>query len=122
MNGNGSTARRRSTDEWETLIGERVRARRLDEGVDQVDLAREAGVSTSTLQNLENGRGSTLKTLVRVLRALDAADALEGLLPASAVSPIDVLRSAGREPRRRVYRPRTTVRDDGAPSTEDPSR
>jgi transcriptional regulator with XRE-family HTH domain len=122
MNGNESVSSRRSTDEWEAVIGERVRARRLDEGVDQVDLARRADISTSTLQNLENGRGSTLKTLVRVLRALDAADALDRLLPASAVSPIDVLRTAGREPRRRVYRPRTTARDDGASSTGDTRR
>jgi transcriptional regulator with XRE-family HTH domain len=97
---------RRSTDEWEARIGEQVRALRLDAGHDQVSLARQADVSTSTLQSLENGKGSTLRTLVRVLRALDAADGLDTIAPASAVSPIDLLRSAGPSPRRRVYRPR----------------
>jgi DNA-binding XRE family transcriptional regulator len=91
----------RSTDEWEARIGDQVRSLRLDAGHDQVSLARRADVSTSTLQSLENGRGSTVRTLVRVLRALDA------LAPASAVSPIDVLRSADPAPRRRVYRPRS---------------
>jgi len=96
----------RSTDEWEARVGAQVRALRLDAGLDQISLARRADVSTSTLQSLENGRGSTLASLVRVLRALDAEDALDALAPASAVSPIDVLRSADPAPRRRVYRPR----------------
>jgi DNA-binding XRE family transcriptional regulator len=97
----------RSTDEWEARIGDQVRSLRLDAGLDQVSLARRADVSTSTLQSLENGRGSTVRTLVRVLRALDAEAALDALAPASAVSPIDVLRSADPAPRRRVYRPRS---------------
>jgi len=96
----------RSTDEWEARIGSQLRALRLDAGLDQISLARRADLSTSALQSLENGRGSTLASLVRVMRALDAEDALDALVPASAVSPIDVLRSADPAPRRRVYRPR----------------
>jgi transcriptional regulator with XRE-family HTH domain len=108
----GSSAR--STDEWEARIGDQVRALRLDAGLDQVSLARRADVSTSTLQSLEHGRGSTITSLVRVLRALDAEDALDALAPASAVSPIDVLRSADPAPRRRVYRPRAPRRSSGS--------
>jgi transcriptional regulator with XRE-family HTH domain len=96
----------RSTDEWEARIGAQLRSLRLDAGLDQISLARRADISTSTLQSLENGRGSTVRSLVRVLRALDADDALDSLAPASAVSPIDVLRTADRAPRRRVYRSR----------------
>ncbi|MBF4578502.1 helix-turn-helix domain-containing protein [Frigoribacterium sp. VKM Ac-2530] len=104
----------RSTDEWEARIGSQVRASRLDAGLDQISLARRADLSTSTLQSLENGRGSTLSTLVRVLRALGAEDALDALAPASAVSPIDVLRSADPAPRRRVYRPRAPRGSSGS--------
>ena len=104
----------RSTDEWEARVGDQVRALRLDAGLDQIALARRADVSTSTLQSLENGRGSTLTSLVRVLRALDAEDALDALAPASAVSPVDVLRSADPAPRRRVYRPRAPRVGDGS--------
>jgi transcriptional regulator with XRE-family HTH domain len=104
----------RTTDEWEVRIGDQVRSLRLDSGLDQVSLARRADVSTSTLQSLENGRGSTVRTLVRVLRALDAEAALDSLAPASAVSPLDVLRSADASPRRRVYRPRAPRRDGGS--------
>jgi transcriptional regulator with XRE-family HTH domain len=95
-----------STDERERQVGEQVRRLRLDRGLDQLELARRADLSPSTVQSLEAGRGSTLRTLVRVLRALGADDVLGGIAPASAVSPLDVLRSAGDEPRRRVYRPR----------------
>jgi transcriptional regulator with XRE-family HTH domain len=97
---------RRSTVEWEARIGEQVRARRLDEGLDQISLARLADVSTSTLQSLENGRGSTLRTLVRVLRALGAEAALDTITPTSTVSPLDLFRATATSPRRRVYRAR----------------
>jgi len=104
----------RSTDEWEARIGSQLRALRLDAGLDQISLARRADLSTSTLQSLENGRGSTLASLVRVMRALDAEDALDALVPASAVSPIDVLRSVDPTPRRRVYRPRAPRGSSGS--------
>jgi transcriptional regulator with XRE-family HTH domain len=95
-----------STADRERQVGEQVRRLRLDRGLDQLELARRADLSPSTVQSLEAGRGSTLRTLVRVLRALGADDALGTLAPASAVSPLDVLRSSADEPRRRVYRPR----------------
>jgi len=95
-----------STDEREAQVGEQIRRLRLDLGLDQTELARRADLSPSTVQSLEAGRGSTLRTLVRVLRALGADDALGRIAPASAVSPLDVLRASGGEPRRRVYRPR----------------
>lgn len=104
-----------STDERERQVGEQVRRLRLDRGLDQVELARRADLSPSTVQSLEAGRGSTLRSLVRVLRALGADDALARLAPASAVSPLDVLRSSMDEPRRRVYRPRG-ARSPGADS------
>ena len=116
----------RSTPEWEARIGAQVRARRLDQGLDQISLARLADVSTSTLQSLENGRGSTVRSLVRVLRALGAESALDTIAPHSDVSPLDVLRSAPAAPRRRVYRPRgprasRVVRDDAGRRGERPS-
>ncbi|NRD25754.1 helix-turn-helix transcriptional regulator [Frigoribacterium sp. VKM Ac-2836] len=95
-----------STDARERQVGDQVRRLRLDRGLDQLELARRADLSPSTVQSLEAGRGSTLRTLVRVLRALGADDALGNIAPASAVSPLDVLRSSADEPRRRVYRPR----------------
>ncbi|GAA4666202.1 helix-turn-helix domain-containing protein [Frondihabitans cladoniiphilus] len=95
-----------STDDWEARLGEQVRTLRLDAGLDQVSCASLADVGLSSLKNLENGRGTSLRTLVKVLRALNAVDWLETLAPSPTISPLDVLRRAPATPRRRVYRPR----------------
>jgi transcriptional regulator with XRE-family HTH domain len=94
------------TGEWEALLGSEIRSVRLDAGHDQAALAGLADVSLTSVKNLENGRGSTLRTLVRVLRALDRADWLTTLAPEPSVSPIDLVRSSSATPRRRVYRSR----------------
>lgn len=87
-------------------MGEQVRALRLEAGLDQATLAGLADVGLTSVKNLENGRGSSLRTLVRILRSLDATDWLDTLAPTPTVSPIDLLRSAEPAPRRRVYKPR----------------
>lgn len=96
-----------STLEWEQRVGEQVRALRLDRGLDQASLGELADVGVTSIKNLENGRGSSLRTIVRVLRALDATSWLESLAPTPTVSPIDLLRSAEATPRRRVSRTRS---------------
>lgn len=96
-----------TTDEWEQRVGEQVRALRLDRGHDQATLGGLADVSVTSIKNLENGRGSSLRTIVRVLRALDATDWLDTLAPTPTVSPIDLLRGAEAVPRRRVSRSRS---------------
>lgn len=55
-------------------LGREVHALRLARGIKQSDLARQAGVSRSTLSGLENAGRATLETLLRVLFALDALD------------------------------------------------
>lgn len=96
-----------STEEWEQRVGEQMRALRLDRGLDQTTLGDLADVSVTSIKNLENGRGSTLRTVVRVLRALDATAWLDALAPTPTVSPIDLLRSTEAAPRRRVSRSRS---------------
>ena len=44
------------------------------------ETADRAGVSVSTLQRLEHGRGGTIESLVRVTRALGVLDQLTGAL------------------------------------------
>ena len=97
---------RPTTEEWEDSLGEQFRAVRIAAGLDQSQLAALAGVAVGSVKNLEQGRGSTLKTVIRVARALGRDDWLAALSPHITVSPIDVLRTARRQPRRRVYRAR----------------
>lgn len=92
----------RTIEEWETLVGEQVRAIRIASNLDQTRLAALADVSVGALSNLERGKGSSLKTLVSVVRALDYTEWLEALAPPVTISPIQILRAKQKSPRKRV--------------------
>lgn len=96
---------RRTTDEWEALLGTQVRRARIDASLGQDELADRAGVSVGAVRNLERGAGSSLKTLIRVARALNREDWLEAFAPAPGVDPLEMLRGL-RSPRQKVYRAR----------------
>jgi transcriptional regulator with XRE-family HTH domain len=105
---------RRTTDEWEAVIGAEIRAGRIAANLDQAELAKRADISLGAVRNLEAGRGSSLKTLVRVVRALGRGDWLETLAPPITLSPLAMLssrRTAGR-PRQRVSRRRVASRSE----------
>lgn len=97
-----------TTEDWERLLGEQIRAARLAAGVAQVALAAQANVALGALKNLESGKGSTVRTLVRVVRALGRSDWLEALEPPVAVSPLAAFEQSQRNrtvrARRRVSR------------------
>ena len=92
----------RTVDEWETLVGEQVRAARISSDLDQARLAALADVSVGAISNLERGKGSSLKTLVAVVRALERTDWLEALAPPVTVSPMQMLRAKQKSPQARV--------------------
>ena len=83
-----------------TELGQRLTHRRVEAGLTQEDLAREAGVSKRTVERLEAGNSIQLTSLVRVLRALSLLGGLDALLPPAASGPMDLLRH--RKPRQRV--------------------
>ena len=89
----------RSIRELEQEIGAHLRARRIQLGLRQVDLADRANVSVATLSHLEAGKGGNVTTLVKVLRALDAADWIDKLAPAPEFSPLALLDQRRREGR-----------------------
>lgn len=90
----------RRPEEWEQILGEQVKALRIQKNFKQGELAERAKVSKSALCNLESGKGSTVKTLVSVLNALGETAWIESLTSSSAVSPIDILKLS--RPRQRV--------------------
>jgi transcriptional regulator with XRE-family HTH domain len=81
-------------------IGRRLQRHRLDRNTTQGRLAREAGVSTPTLQRLEAGSSVQLVSLLRVLRALELLDHLEMLVPELGVRPMELLERKGRRRQR----------------------
>jgi transcriptional regulator with XRE-family HTH domain len=98
----------------EAELGERLRALRLSQNLDQVTVAERAGVALRTLKNLEGGRGSSVTTLLRVVRALGRSDWVGLLSPAVGVSPLRLLAQERKdEAPQRASRPRSGVRRDG---------
>lgn len=88
--------------EQEAQLGERLKALRLIQNINQATLAERAGISVGTLKNLENGAGSTLKTLVAVLRVLGREAWLSTIAPIATINPLSMPRAA--EQRQRASR------------------
>jgi transcriptional regulator with XRE-family HTH domain len=89
-----------SADELQVMLGKQLKELRIAKNLDQVTTAERAGISEKSLRNLEAGRGSSIETLVRVLKALDSLDGLRMLAPKPALSPLAMLRHAGKTRRR----------------------
>lgn len=67
----------------------------------QAALARNAGVSKRTIENIENGSSGQLATLIRILRALDLMDTLNMLVPEQGAKPMELLKQT-QQARKRV--------------------
>ncbi len=73
---------------------------RLSRNISQAALAKEAGVSRSTMTRLAQGRGISVDSFVRIVQALGLADHLAALLPNPEVRPVDRIRLDGAERQR----------------------
>ena len=61
-----------------TAISSRLRERRLELGVSQVDLARLSGLSLHSVSDIETGKGNpTLDSLIKLLKVLGLVIRLE---------------------------------------------
>ena len=100
----------RTIEEWESSLGEQMRALRLRANLDQISLAERAGMGLTAVKNLESGKGATLKTLIKVMRALDRADWLLTLAPQVSISPLQMLKA---KPARQRASRRRTGKDAG---------
>ncbi len=81
-------------------LGRRLEAIRLSRNISQADLAREAGVSRSTIARLADGNGTSLDSFVRVMLALNLNDHLAALLPDPGIRPVERLKFAGKHRQR----------------------
>ncbi len=81
-------------------LGERLDEIRLSRNIPQADLAKEAGVSRSTLTRLFRGKPVSLDSFVRIMQALRLTDHLAALLPDPSVRPVDRVRLDGTERQR----------------------
>lgn len=81
-------------------LGSRLGAARLAHDLTQAELAREAGISKRTLERIEAGQSAQITSFIRVLRALGLTERLELLLPPAQPTPMELLKRAGKAPRR----------------------
>jgi len=77
-------------------LGARLARRRLDLGLTQAELAREAGVAKRTVERIEAGASAQVASLIRILRMLELLPALDALVPAPRPSPVALLETQGR--------------------------
>jgi transcriptional regulator with XRE-family HTH domain len=77
-------------------IGERLEALRKARRFSQSEAAELSGVSRRTVYSAEQGENPSLRTLVRLLRTYGALNSLDGFIPETEISPIEVLSSSRR--------------------------
>ena len=86
-------------------LGARLRAYRLQRNLPVEVIADRTGLSRNTVMNAESGKNPRLDTVVRILRVLGRLEALDAFLPATTISPLELI-SRGPRPRRRASKPR----------------
>lgn len=95
--------------EIEGAMGERLRALRLSQNLDQKTLAERAGLSLRAVKNVESGSGSTLRSLVSVLRVLGREEWLLTIAQMPTINPLTLTRTA--QPRQRASRKPSKAQD-----------
>ena len=78
---------------------------RLSKNISQADLAKQAGVSRSTMTRIADGQSVSLDSFIRVAKALGLADHLAALLPDPGVRPVEMISREGRQRRRARSKP-----------------
>jgi transcriptional regulator with XRE-family HTH domain len=73
---------------------------RLSKNISQAQLARQAGVSRSTMTRIADGKSISLDSFVRVIKALGLTDHLSALLPDHTVRPVELVSHEGRHRQR----------------------
>ena len=81
-----------------SMMGERVKRRRVSARLTQRQVAERAHVALSAVGNIENGKGCALISLVQVLRTLNALDLLEPFYREEPISPIAVAQHEKKHP------------------------
>jgi len=72
------------------VLGAFVKHHRLQKNKTQNDVAKDAGISRSTLSLLERGETVTIATLLQVLRVLDLLNVMDTFKVERQISPIEL--------------------------------
>lgn len=91
----------RTIEQLEILIGEKLKAFRLDRNLTQEEVAARADLRVAVLQRLENGTPVKLGAFLRVVKALGLEDWFDTLAPVPAINPLHMIDD---QPRQRARR------------------
>lgn len=96
-----------------TLIGTFIRHHRMELNRTQDELAKDAGISRSTLSLLERGETVTLATLIQVLRVLGQLQVMSAFTVTETISPMALARlQKEKRQRARSGNPNTSEKAD----------
>lgn len=82
-----------SIEELEAILGENIRALRLQRNLSQAAFAERAGIGVNTLKSIEGGNGGTVRTLLLVLRAFGKEEWVKSLAPTVSISPLNMVKN-----------------------------
>ena len=92
-------------------IGRRLKRKRLDKNLTQQTLADMAGLSRTTISDLERGAPAGLLTIIQILRVLGGLEELDAFLPDPGLSPLQLARLKGRQRQRASRQPQDKDKD-----------
>ena len=112
-----------SDKEWSAMsddgisrqIGEFIKYHRIAQHKTQLSLAKDAGISRSTLSLLEGGESISVTTLIRVLRILDRLQVFDSFSISRQPSPL-LLAKAEKERKKRIMPARKKEKEKQEPS------
>lgn len=90
-----------SCQEYQKLIGNRIKQYRVNAGVSQKDLENESGVSVRSISRLEQGASIQLENLIKILSALNLESNIDLLIPDQTKRPSFYLKNNDK-PKQRV--------------------
>jgi len=81
-------------------VGKQMQQMRINARLSQQQLADRAGLSRSTITQVENGKGMNMESVVAMLRALNKLEILNTFETEALLSPILIAKLQGKIPQR----------------------
>ena len=81
-------------------MGERLAQRRIESGLTQANLAKQAGIGRATVERMEAGHSTQMSSFVRVLRVLGLLEEFLGMIPEPGPGPMDLLKNRPKQRQR----------------------